>query len=231
GGFNISMTPGFSATMFPWYENGGVYAVANLRGGGENGLAWHRAGMLNNKQNVFDDFIAAAEWLVDQGYTKPERLGIAGGSNGGLLTGAAVTQRPELFSAVIVGVPLLDMLRYQDFLMARFWVPEYGSAENRSQFEFIRKYSPYQNVKPGTEYPAVLVTAGENDTRVHPMHARKMAALMQASTASDPEAEPILLWVDREAGHGSGKPLNKRVQDVVDQRLFMMWQLGMLSQG
>ncbi len=229
GGFDISMTPRFSATMFPWYEAGGVYAIANLRGGGEYGAAWHEAGMLENKQNVFDDFYAAAEWLIDSGYTRPERLGVAGGSNGGLLTGAAVTQRPDLFAAAISAVPLLDMVRYQDFLMARYWVPEYGSAENADQYEFIKVYSPYQNIKPGTNYPAVLFTAGENDTRVHPMHARKMAAAMQAATASDPEADPILLWVDREGGHGQGKPLHLRVRDVADQRIFMMWQTGMLE--
>ena len=229
GGFDISMTPYFSSTMFPWYENGGVYAVANLRGGGEYGNAWHEAGMLEHKQNVFDDFIAAGEWLVANGYTNPNQLGIAGGSNGGLLTGATVVQRPDLFSAAISAVPLLDMVRYQNFLMARYWVPEYGTAENASQYEFIKKYSPYQNVKPGTKYPAVLFTAGENDTRVHPLHARKMAALMQASTGSDQNAEPILLWVDRDAGHGGGKPLNLRIRDVADQRIFMMWQLGMFE--
>ncbi|MCA9303400.1 MAG: S9 family peptidase [Phycisphaerales bacterium] len=229
GGFDISMTPYFSATMFPWYENGGVYAIANLRGGGEYGNAWHEAGMLEHKQNVFDDFIAAGEWLIDNGYTNTKQLGIAGGSNGGLLTGAVMVQRPDLFSAVITAVPLLDMLRYQNFLMARYWVPEYGSAENPEQFEYIRKYSPYHNVKPGTKYPAVLYTAGENDTRVHPLHARKMAALVQASTASDPDAEPVMLWVDREGGHGQGKPLHLRIRDVADQRIFMMWQLGMLE--
>lgn len=227
GGFDISMTPGFSSTMFPWYENGGVYAVANLRGGGEYGAAWHEAGMLENKQNVFDDCIAAAEWLIKEGYTNPKQLGVAGGSNGGLLTGAMVTQRPDLFSAVICAVPLLDMVRFQNFLMARYWVPEYGSAENPDQFEYILKYSPYQNIKPGTKYPAVLFTAGENDTRVHPLHARKMAAALQAATASDPNAEPILLWVDREAGHGQGKPRHLQIRDIADQRLFMMWQLGM----
>lgn len=229
GGFDISMTPRFSSTMFPWYENGGVYAVANLRGGGEYGNAWHEAGMLSNKQNVFDDFIAAGEWLIANGYTSPANLGIAGGSNGGLLTGATVVQRPDLFSAVISAVPLLDMIRYQNFLMARYWVPEYGSAENADQYTFIKKYSPYQNVKPGTKYPAVLFTAGENDTRVHPLHARKMAALMQNATGSDQDQDPILLWVDREAGHGGGKPLHLRIRDVADQRIFMMWQLGMLD--
>lgn len=230
GGFDISQTPQFNSTMFPWYEKGGVYAVANLRGGGEYGNAWHEAGMLENKQNVFDDCIAAAEWLITEGYTNPKKLGVAGGSNGGLLTGAMVTQRPDLFSAVISAVPLLDMVRYQNFLMARYWVPEYGTAENPSHFEYIVKYSPYHNVKPGTKYPAVLFTAGENDTRVHPLHARKMAALMQASTGSDPAAEPILLWVDREGGHGAGKPRHLQVRDIADQRLFMMWQLGMLGE-
>ncbi len=230
GGFDISMTPYFSSTMFPWYENGGVYAVANLRGGGEYGNAWHEAGMLDQKQNVFDDFIAAAEWLIDNGYTNTKQLGIAGGSNGGLLTGAVMVQRPDLFSAVITAVPLLDMVRYQNFLMARYWVPEYGSAENADQFEYIYKYSPYHNVKPGTKYPATLYTAGENDTRVHPLHARKMAALVQAATGSDPEAEPIMLWVDRDSGHGGGKPLYLRIRDVADQRIFMMWQLGMLKE-
>jgi len=230
GGFDISLTPYFSSTMFPWYENGGVYAVANLRGGGEYGNAWHEAGMLEQKQNVFDDFISAGEWLVDNGYTNPNQLGIAGGSNGGLLTGAVVVQRPDLFSAVISAVPLLDMVRYQNFLMARYWVPEYGTSENPDQYEYIRKYSPYQNVKPGTKYPAVLFTAGENDTRVHPLHARKMAAIMQASTGSDLNDEPILLWVDRDAGHGGGKPLHLRIRDVADQRMFMMWQLGMFDE-
>ena len=230
GGFNVSMTPGFSSTMFPWYENGGVYAVANLRGGGEYGNAWHESGMLENKQNVFDDFIAAGEWLVANGYTNPDQLGIAGGSNGGLLTGATVVQRPDLFSAAISAVPLLDMVRYQNFLMARYWVPEYGTAENPAQYEFIKAYSPYQNVKPGTKYPAVLFTAGENDTRVHPLHARKMAALMQNATGSDQNEEPILLWVDRDAGHGGGKPLHLRIRDVADQRIFMMWQLGMFDE-
>jgi len=230
GGFNISLTPFFSATMYPWYEQGGVYAVANLRGGGEYGKQWHEAGRLDRKQNVFDDFIAAAQWLIDQGYTSPEHLGIWGGSNGGLLTGAAVTQRPELFSAAISAVPLLDMIRYQDFLMARYWIPEYGSAENSEQFRTILDYSPYHNVRKGVEYPAVLFTAGENDARVHPMHARKMAARMQAATASDPSTEPILLWVERKSGHGGGKPLWMRVRDAADTRIFMMWQLGMLDE-
>ncbi len=228
GGFNISMTPAFTPTLFQWFEAGGLFAVPNLRGGGEYGDGWHEAGMLERKQNVFDDFIVAAEWLVAQGYTRPGRLAISGGSNGGLLTGAALAQRPDLFQAVIIAVPLLDMLRYQEFLMARYWVPEYGTAEDAAQFPFLHAYSPYHRVVAGTKYPAVMLTAGENDARVHALHARKMAALLQASTASDPGEQPVLLWVDREAGHGQGKPLDLRVRDAVDQRLFLMWQLGML---
>ncbi len=228
GGFNISETPVFSATMFQWFDAGGVMALPNLRGGGEYGDAWHEAGMLGKKQNVFDDFIAAAEWLIAEKYTRPAKLVIAGGSNGGLLTGAAVVQRPDLFRAALVAVPLLDMLRYQYFSMARYWVPEYGTAEDAAQFAFLRAYSPYQQVKSGTEYPAVLLTAGENDSRVHASHARKMAAALQAATAELPAAKPVLLWVDREAGHGQGKPLNLRIRDTADQRIFFMWQLGML---
>ena len=227
GGFNISQTPGFSSTMYPWFERGGVYAVANLRGGGEFGKAWHEAGMLENKQNVFDDFIAAAEFLIEEGYTNPRRLGIAGGSNGGLLTGAAVVQRPDLFAAAISAVPLLDMLRFEKFLMARYWVPEYGTAEDPDQFGFIRAYSPYHNIRPGVKYPAVLLTAGENDARTHPLHARKMGAALQTATASDPAERPVLIWVDRDSGHGGGKPRHLQIRDIADQRLFMMWQLGM----
>ena len=190
GGFGIAQTPAFSASLVPWLEAGGVYAVANLRGGGELGEAWHRAGMLAGKRRVFDDFIAAAEWLIAAGYTRPQRLAIAGGSNGGLLTGAALTRRPDLFAAVVCRVPLLDMLRYHHFLMARYWVPEYGSADDPEQFAVLRSYSPYHNIEDGVRYPAVLLTAGANDSRVHPLHARKMAARLQAATASDPERTP-----------------------------------------
>jgi prolyl oligopeptidase len=229
GGFANSLTPWFSATMFPWFEAGGVYAIPNLRGGGEYGENWHTGGILAQKQNTFDDFFAAAEWLVANRYTNPKRLAGMGGSNGGLLAGAAITQRPDLFAAVVSAVPLLDMLRYQNFLMARYWVPEYGSAEDAEQFKFLLKYSPYEHVTTGTKYPAVLLTAGENDTRVHPMHARKMAARLQTAVASEPDAKPILLWVDRDAGHGMGKPLHLRVREVADVRMFLLWQLGMLS--
>jgi prolyl oligopeptidase len=183
--------------------------------------------MLDQKQNVFDDFYAAADWLIERAYTRRDRLGIRGGSNGGLLTGVAITQRPELASAAIVAVPLLDMLRYQHFLMARYWVPEYGSSEDPDQFGFLEAYSPYQNVVQGTRYPAVLLTAGENDSRVHPLHARKMTAALQAATANDPDKKPVLLRVDRDVGHGPGKPLSLRIRDAADEVLFMASQLGL----
>ena len=226
GGFNISLTPAFSAQHAVWMERGGVLAVPNMRGGGEFGEAWHKAGMFENKQNVFDDFIAAAEWLIGNGYTNPSKLAIAGGSNGGLLVGAAVTQRPDLYGAVVVSVPLLDMLRYQDFLVGRYWVSEYGSSANPDQFEYLRAYSPYHNVKAGTEYPAILFETGDGDTRVTPLHARKMTALMQAATGSD---RPILLRYDTEAGHSGGLPVSKTIEDITSRLSFVMWQLGMLE--
>lgn len=228
GGFRVSRTPGFKSTLFPWLEAGGIYALVNLRGGGEFGEPWHKAGMMDRKQNVFDDFLAAAEHLVDEGWTNPDRLAVEGGSNGGLLTGAVLVQRPDLYSAVISDVPLLDMLRYQNFLMARYWVPEYGSAEDPEQFETLAEYSPYHHVREGVEYPAVFLRAGENDRRVHALHARKMAARLQSATASDPGTDPVLLWVDRDSGHGQGKPLHLRVRDTADETIFLMWQLGML---
>ncbi|HEX6864468.1 MAG TPA: prolyl oligopeptidase family serine peptidase, partial [Thermoanaerobaculia bacterium] len=230
GGFAIPMTPFFLAGHIPWFEEGGVFALPNLRGGGERGEAWHEAGMFERKQNVFDDFIAAAEWLIANGYTRPERLGITGASNGGLLTGAALTQRPELFSAVFSGVPLLDMLRFHHFLRARNWVSEYGSSADPKQFPYLLRYSPYHNVKKGTKYPAVLLTAGEKDERVHALHARKMTALLQASTASNSSTEapePILLQVEREAGHGMGAPVDMQLRRLVDELGFFRWQLGM----
>jgi prolyl oligopeptidase len=228
GGFNVSETPVFTATLFQWFEDGGVFALPNLRGGGEYGDAWHEAGMLDRKQNVFDDFIAAADWLIGAGYTDSTRLAVTGGSNGGLLTGALVTQRPDLVRAAIVAVPLLDMVRYHRFSMARYWVPEYGSADDPEQFAFLHAYSPYHRVKANTEYPGVFLTAGEHDTRVHAMHARKMTALLQGATTASPADRPVLLWVDRDAGHGQGKPLNLRLRDAVDQRILLMWQIGKL---
>ncbi|HLY92085.1 MAG TPA: prolyl oligopeptidase family serine peptidase [Candidatus Angelobacter sp.] len=224
GGFNLSSTPSFNPFAAAWMANGGVYAVANLRGGGEFGEEWHHAGMLEKKQNVFDDFIAAAEWLIKNKYTSPSKLAIRGTSNGGLLVGAALTQRPDLYAAVICGYPLLDMLRYQNFLVARYWVPEYGSAENADQFKYIYAYSPYQHVKAGTKYPSVLLISGDSDTRVAPLHARKMTALLQASQgAAD---HPILLHYDTAAGHSGGTPAGKQVENTTDELSYLFWQLG-----
>jgi prolyl oligopeptidase len=224
GGFNLSSNPGFTPFAAAWIAKGGVWALANLRGGSEFGEAWHHAGMLDKKQNVFDDFIAAAEWLVQNKYTSPQRLAIRGRSNGGLLMGAAMTQRPDLFAAVSCGYPLLDMIRYQKFLVAPYWVPEYGSSDNPDQFKYIYAYSPYQHVKVGTKYPAVLFISGDSDTRVAPLHARKMAALMQASNGSD---KPILLHYDTKAGHSGGTPVSKEIDEITDEMDFLMWQLGM----
>jgi prolyl oligopeptidase len=224
GGFNVSETPRFTATAALWVEQGGVYAEPSLRGGGEFGEAWHRAGMLANKQHVFDDFLAAAEWLIQNRYTNPSKLAIEGGSNGGLLVGAALTQRPDLFRAVACGYPLLDMLRYQKFLVARFWVPEYGSADNPEQFKYLYAYSPYHHVQPGTKYPAVLLFSGDADTRVAPLHARKMTALLQASTASD---GLVLLRYETKAGHSrDGLPVTMQIEQLTDVLGFLLWQLN-----
>jgi prolyl oligopeptidase len=223
GGFNISMTPAFSRSLLLWLEHGGLVAIPNIRGGGEYGEGWHQAGILGSKQNSFDDFIGAAEWLIDQGYTRPERLAAAGGSNGGLLVGAVLTQRPELFRAVLVQVPLLDMLRYHRFLIARLWIPEYGSADDPVQFRWLRDYSPYHRVQDGVAYPAVLLATAESDTRVDPMHARKMAARLQAATSTD---RPILLRLESRAGHGAGKPLSKVLEELTDSWTFVFSELG-----
>ena len=223
GGFNISMTPAFSRSLLLWLEHGGLVAIPNIRGGGEYGEGWHQAGMLGRKQNSFDDFIAAAEWLIGEGYTRPERLAAAGGSNGGLLMGAALTQRPELFRAVVVQVPLLDMLRYHRFLLARLWIPEYGSADEAEQFAWLWAYSPYHHVQPGTAYPAVLIATAESDTRVDPMHARKMTARLQAATSS---GRPVLLRLESRAGHGAGKPLSKVLDELTDSWTFVFSEVG-----
>jgi prolyl oligopeptidase len=227
GGFNNSLSPYFAATAAYWAERGGIYAVANLRGGGEFGEDWHRAGMLGSKQNVFDDFLAAGEFLVRERYTRPDRLAIEGGSNGGLLVGAALTQRPELFGAVVCTVPLLDMVRYHKFLMGPLWVPEYGSADDPEQFKWLIAYSPYHRVRPGTRYPAVLFMTGDSDTRVAPLHARKMCALLQSATAGDPSAAPVLLHYDVSAGHSGAKPVGKVIDDQADRLGFLMMRLGM----
>ncbi len=229
GGFTVSSTPGYSALASLFVELGGVYAVANLRGGGEFGEAWHKAGMLDKKQNVFDDFIAAAEWLVAQKWTSREKLAITGGSNGGLLVGAVLTQRPELFRAVVCSYPLLDMVRYHKFLVAGYWVPEYGSSESAEQFKYLYAYSPYHRVKAGTAYPAVLFITGDADTRVAPLHARKMTARMQADSGDQSE-RPVLLYYDERAGHSRGlilTPVSKQIEDLSTQMLFLTWQLQM----
>jgi len=224
GGFNVSMTPYFSGSFVHWVEMGGILAMVNLRGGSEFGEDWHRAGMLENKQNTFDDFIAAAEWLVDNKYTRPEKLSAMGGSNGGLLVGAALTQRPDLFQAIVCTYPLLDMLRYHTKMLGPLWTAEYGSADNAEQFEYIYKYSPYHNVKEGVSYPAVLFITGDGDTRVDPMHARKMTALLQAKTGSN---NPILLHYETKIGHSGGIAVSKSIEQSVDMLGFLCWQLGL----
>jgi prolyl oligopeptidase len=226
GGFNVSLTPNFRAEAAAWVERGGIYAVANLRGGGEFGEAWHKAGMLDKKQNVFDDFIAAAEWLIKNKYTNPQKLAIWGGSNGGLLVGSVLTQRPELFRAVICDHPDLDMVRY--YKWTRNNNPpallEYGNAADPEQFKFLYAYSPYQHVKEGTKYPAVLLTSGDADTRVPPEQARKMTARLQAATTS---GNPVLLLYDTKAGHSGGRPFSQAVDELALKLAFVAWQLGM----
>jgi prolyl oligopeptidase len=225
GGFNVNQTPRFSASAAIWVEQGGVYALANLRGGGEFGEAWHKAGMLDKKQNVFDDFIGAAEWLIKNNYTNPSRLAIQGGSNGGLLVGAALTQRPELFQAVLCQFPDLDMIGYYRFKNNNPpALLEYGNASDPAQFKYLYAYSPYQKVKPGEKYPAVLFTTGDQDTRVPPLQARKMTARLQAASAS---GRPVLLLYDTKAGHAGGRPLSKIIEDVSLELSFLFWQLKM----
>ncbi len=227
GGFNISLTPTFSRTAYLWMEHGGIYAVANLRGGAEFGEDWHRAGMLDKKQNVFDDMIAAAEHLISEKYTDKHHLAIQGGSNGGLLMGAMITQRPDLFRAVVCQVPLLDMIHYQDFQIAKLWIPEYGTSEDPEQFKWLYAYSPYHHVKRGVEYPAVLFMTADTDTRVDPMHAKKMTAVMQAEARNgQSKIRPILLRIESKAGHGAGKPVTKQIEEFTDLYSFLFWQVG-----
>jgi prolyl oligopeptidase len=225
GGFDVSLTPGFDPFIAWWIEQGGLYAVANLRGGGEFGEDWHHAGMLDKKQNVFDDFIAAAEWLINNKYTSREKLAIRGGSNGGLLVGTVTTQRPDLFHAVDCWHPDLDMVRYYKFTKNNNppALLEYGNAADPEQFKFLYAYSPYQHVKPGTKYPAMLIISGDEDTRVPPEQARKMTARLQAATSS---GLPILLLYDTKSGHSGGKPLKKALQDEALELAFLAWQLG-----
>jgi prolyl oligopeptidase len=223
GGFDVSLTPSFSQQAVVFAEHGGIVAIPNLRGGGEFGENWHKAGMLGKKQNVFDDFQAAAEYLIASKYTTADKLSILGGSNGGLLVGAALTQRPELYRAVVCLYPLEDMLRFQKFMDGPYWVAEYGSADDSQQFPYLYAYSPYHHVKAGVKYPAVLFITGDGDTRVAPLHARKMAASLQAATASD---RPILLRYDTKSGHSGGRPVNKEIEERTDILSFLFWQLS-----
>ena len=224
GGFNISLTPSFSISNLVWLEMGGIYAVANLRGGGEYGEAWHQAGMKDNKQNVFDDFIAAGEWLIAQKYTSKEKLAIAGGSNGGLLVGACVTQRPDLFAAAIPAVGVLDMLRFHKFTIGWAWCSEYGSPDNEEEFKTLYAYSPLHNLKEGTTYPATMITTADHDDRVVPAHSFKFAAALQAAHEGD---NPVLIRIETKAGHGAGKPTSKIIEEAADKWGFLVANLGM----
>jgi prolyl oligopeptidase len=218
GGFNISLTPGFDPGNFVLLDKGGIYAVANLRGGGEYGEAWHEAGMLERKQNVFDDFIAAAEWLVSSGHSKRERIAIEGGSNGGLLTGAVMVQRPDRIGAVVCRVPVVDMLRYHLFTVGRFWISEYGSSDDATQFRYLYEYSPLHQVRDGVAYPPILITTADTDDRVSPGMAKKFAARLQAADADD---TPVLIRVETKAGHGAGKPVSKMIEEDADIFAFL----------
>ena len=224
GGFNISLTATFAISRVAWMEMGGVYAQPNLRGGGEYGESWHKAGTKLQKQNVFDDFIAAAQWLIDNKYTRRDKLAIYGGSNGGLLVGAVMTQRPELFGAALPAVGVMDMLRFQKFTEGRQWVDDYGSSDNPEEFKAILKYSPYQNLKPGTCYPATLVTTADTDDRVVPGHSFKFAAALQRAQSCD---NPVLIRITVRAGHGGGKPTTMRIEETADQWAFLVKSLGM----
>jgi prolyl oligopeptidase len=222
GGFSVSLTPSFSLSRLVWLEMGGVYVTACLRGGGEYGESWHQAGTKLNKQNVFDDFISAAEWLIDNKYTKPAKLAIAGGSNGGLLVGACMTQRPELFGAALPAVGVLDMLRFHKFTIGHAWVPEYGSADNPAEFPTIHGYSPLHNLKAGTAYPATMITTADHDDRVVPAHSFKFASALQATHVGE---KPVLIRIETKAGHGGGKPTAKVIEELADEWAFLVREL------
>ncbi len=223
GGFNISLPPSFSPNHIMFMEQGGIYAQVTLRGGGEYGEEWHKAGMLANKQNVFDDFIAAAEYLIAEGYTSSDKLAIAGGSNGGLLVGACEVQRPDLYAVCLPAVGVMDMLRYHKFTIGWGWAVEYGSSDYADQFQYIYKYSPLHNIREGVEYPATLVTTGDHDDRVVPAHSFKYAATMQHAQAGD---APVLIRIETNAGHGAGKPTSKRIDEAADVYSFLFWNTG-----
>jgi len=222
GGFDVSLTPSFSPANLAWMEMGGIYAVANLRGGGEYGKAWHDAGRLENKQNVFDDFIAAAEYLIAEKYTSTPKLAIGGGSNGGLLVGAAMTQRPELFGAALPAVGVMDMLRFHQFTIGWAWTSDYGSSETKAGFDVLYRYSPLHNLKPGTAYPATMITTADHDDRVVPAHSFKFAAALQAAHTGP---QPVLIRIETKAGHGAGKPTSKQIDEAADKWAFLMANL------
>ncbi|HEY1067533.1 MAG TPA: prolyl oligopeptidase family serine peptidase, partial [Pirellulales bacterium] len=224
GGFNISLTASFSPARVAWLEMGGVYAMANLRGGGEYGEDWHKAGTRLSKQNVFDDFIASAEWLIANKYTRPEKLAIQGRSNGGLLVGAVMTQRPDLFGACLPGVGVMDMLRFHKFTAGRFWVDDYGSPDDAEEFKALLKYSPYHNLKPGVKYPPTMVTTADTDDRVVPGHSFKFAAALQHAQSGD---APVLIRIETKAGHGAGKPTSKIIDETADEYAFLVKELDM----
>jgi prolyl oligopeptidase len=223
GGFNISMTPGFSVSRVPWLEMGGVYAVANIRGGAEYGQSWWKGGSLHNKQNVFDDFIGAAEWLIANKYTSTPKLAIQGGSNGGLLIGAVLNQRPDLFGAALPAVGVMDMVRFPKFTIGWAWTSDYGSPDNKADFDALYKYSPLHNVKAGAKYPATLVTTSDHDDRVFPAHSFKYTAALQAAQAGE---APVLIRIETKAGHGAGKPTSKQIEEQVDIYGFLIRNLG-----
>jgi prolyl oligopeptidase len=224
GGFNIAQTPSFSAANLVWMEMGGIYAVANLRGGGEYGKEWHEAGMLDKKQNVFDDFIAAADYLIREKYTSSPKLAISGGSNGGLLVGAVLNQRPELFGAALPAVGVMDMLRFNKFTIGWAWVSDYGSPDDPKQFATLRAYSPLHNIKSGTRYPATLITTADHDDRVVPGHSFKYAAALQEAQVGP---APILIRIQTKAGHGAGKPTTKQIEEAADKFAFLVKNLNM----
>ena len=224
GGFDISLTPAFSVGNLVWMEMGGVYVQANLRGGGEYGEAWHLAGTRLQKQNVFDDFLAAAEWLIANHYTQPGKLAISGRSNGGLLVGACMAQRPDLFGAALPGVGVMDMLRFHKFTIGWAWTSDYGSSDDAEEFKAIYKYSPLHNLKPGTQYPPTLIVTADHDDRVVPAHSFKFAAALQAAQAGD---APVLIRIETKAGHGAGKPVSKAIEEVTDEWSFLVKNLGM----
>ncbi|MCB0588401.1 MAG: S9 family peptidase, partial [Phaeodactylibacter sp.] len=226
GGFNNGISPSFVGLRAMFINRGGVYVNVGLRGGDEFGEKWHEDGMMHKKQNTFDDFIAAAEYLIEQGYTSPEKLAMEGGSNGGLLIGAVLTQRPDLFKAATCAVPLLDMIRYHKFLIARYWIPEYGDPDNKEDFQYLLQYSPYQNIRMGVNHPTTLVIAGENDSRVDPLHAKKFVAALQNNPG---QVDPIFLYINYDSGHGTGQSTEQLIDFYEFRTRFLLYQLGMVE--